>query len=166
MDFEDRGYNDHKSHMSPWERKDDVSIVRKPSKPANAKIEGKAIEFTVYHTPMGAPRMTQADRWRQRPCVMRYREFKDAIRRDAPELPNPEDINELSWVAYFVPPPSMPVQKRKAILGTLHRQKPDRDNIDKAVLDALFQDDQAIAHGTLTKRWGTEAKMVITVLPA
>lgn len=35
----------------------------------------------------------------------------------------------------------------------LHRAKPDRDNIDKALLDALFNDDSGIASGLIEKRW-------------
>jgi Holliday junction resolvase RusA-like endonuclease len=37
--------------------------------------------------------------------------------------------------------------------GTLHRQKPDRDNIDKGILDALFKSDCGVAGGTIVKRW-------------
>lgn len=45
-------------------------------------------------------------------------------------------------------------KKRKAeMAGRPHRQKPDRDNIDKAILDSLFDKDEGIAFGTTAKYW-------------
>jgi Holliday junction resolvase RusA-like endonuclease len=38
-------------------------------------------------------------------------------------------------------------------MGQPHRAKPDRDNIDKAILDALFPDDSVVAEGYLCKLW-------------
>lgn len=122
--------------------------------------------IVVHHPPMGAPRMTRSDRWKQRSCVVRYRTFKDAIRlafRGQPTI-DPATVLSLSWLAVFDPPPSWSTKRREAALGTLHRQKPDRDNIDKAVLDALFEDDCAIASGTIEKRWGTPARIEITIV--
>ena len=40
-------------------------------------------------------------------------------------------------------------KRAQEAIGELHRTKPDRDNIDKAVLDALFDEDSAIAAGYL-----------------
>lgn len=101
--------------------------------------------------PMGAPRMTQRDRWKKRPCVLRYHAFKDALR--AQVGPVPDGVNSLSWIAYMPIPKSWPKWKKKDMAGKLHDQKPDRDNIDKAILDALFKDDRKVATGRLTKRW-------------
>ena len=124
------------------------------------------ITILVSHPPMGAPRMTRADKWNQRDCVMRYRAFKDAIRAVAehPRKIDPNKVASLSWVAYFEPPPSWSRKKRLAHLGELHRQKPDRDNIDKAVLDAMFSEDSAIASGTIEKRWGEWSRIEIIVV--
>jgi len=128
----------------------------------------KTIRFTVNRPPMGAPRMTQADKWKQRDCVVRYRAFKDAIRAACPEWPSIEasSVESLSWTAYFEPPASWSKKKRAAAIGTLHRAKPDRDNIDKAVLDALFDDDAAIADGRIQKRWAEESRIEIVILTA
>ena len=38
-------------------------------------------------TPVAKPRQTQSDKWRQRPCVMRYRAFKDKCQDYAVHLP-------------------------------------------------------------------------------
>ena len=125
----------------------------------------ETIRFTVPGAPMGAPRMTQADRWKKRACVIRYRAFKDAIR--AAYRGKPIDANavlDLSWTAYFTPPVSWSRKKREAAMGTLHRAKPDRDNIDKAVLDALFEDDAAIAAGRIEKYWRDTAALEIVIV--
>lgn len=121
------------------------------------------LTFTVFGDPIAAPRMTQRDAWAQRPCVMRYRAWKDRARQAAGDLPPAEQITSLSWVAYFCPPVSWSKKKRAAVIGQLHRAKPDRDNLDKAVLDALFKADQAIASGSIEKRWGEIERMEIEI---
>ena len=124
-------------------------------------------KFTVEHQPMGAPRMTRRDKWKQRDCVVRYRAFKDAIRLEFMRLrhcPLPgENVLSLSWVATFEPPQSWSKKRKAEAIGELHRSKPDRDNIDKAVLDALFEDDSGIAAGHIEKRWGVAAKIEIVI---
>jgi len=121
------------------------------------------IEFTIPGDPIGAPRMTQRDKWKQRPCVMKYRAWKDKAREVAGELPPADQIERVSWVAVFTPPASWSKKRRAAVIGTLHRNKPDRDNIDKALLDALFPEDQAIAAGTIEKRWGIAEGLTVTI---
>ena len=121
------------------------------------------MKFTIPGDPIGAPRMTQSDKWKKRPCVVRYREWKDKARAAAGTLPHISRIESVSWVATFSPPASWSKKKRAAMLGTLHRVKPDRDNIDKALLDALFPDDQQIAKGSIEKRWGVAEGLEVTI---
>lgn len=122
------------------------------------------ITYTVPGRPIAAPRMTQSDRWKQRPCVVQYRSWKDLIRLHCSPIPAALEVVSLSWVAYFAPPESWSKKKKQATIGTLHRTKPDRDNLDKALLDALFPDgDQAIAQGTIRKEWGTFERLEITI---
>lgn len=108
-------------------------------------------EYTIKIVPMGKPRMTRADKWKKRPCVMRYREFADELRKQAGEMPG--GVYDVSWVAYLPMPKSWSNKKREAMRGTMHQQKPDRDNIDKAILDSLFKDDSGIATGSICKMW-------------
>jgi len=108
--------------------------------------------IVVPVSPMGKPRMTQRDKWKQRPCVMRYRAIKDEITLLVGRA-IPEDVESLSWVAYFPMPKSWSKKKKDEHRGRFHRSKPDRDNVDKAILDALFKEDCRIASGTLEKRW-------------
>jgi Holliday junction resolvase RusA-like endonuclease len=124
------------------------------------------IRFTILGAPPGKPRMTRRDKWKKRDNVLRYREWSDAARQAAGSLPPPEAITRLDWIAVFRPAASWSAQKRLAAMGTLHRQKPDRDNIDKAVLDALFDDDSAVACGTITKIWGENERLEVTIIYA
>jgi len=109
------------------------------------------MKYTIPIKPMGKPRMTKADRWKQRKCVQKYWDFKAEMQGHCKKIP--DDPHEVSWVAYFPIPKSWPKYKKKAMAGAYHRQKPDRDNVDKAILDAIFDDDSIICKGTIIKRW-------------
>jgi len=123
------------------------------------------IKIIIPGPPVSKPRMTQRDRWKQRPCVMRYRNWCDHAREIVgKQIPPTGDILELNWVAYFAPPKSWSKNKRLATVGQLHRQKPDRDNIDKAVLDCLFKEDSGVAVGRIEKRWGNSPRLEIEIV--
>ena len=129
-----------------------------------ARWQGHTLTISVLGTPLGKPRMTVRDKWKKRPCVVRYREWADKVRAAAGAVPPAERVLRLSWLATFEPPKSWSKKKTVAAVGTLHRGKPDRDNIDKAVLDILYpHGDQAISCGTIEKRWGWVASLVITI---
>lgn len=72
-------------------------------------------------------------------------------------------------VATFAPPQSW--SKRKVVdhLHRPHTQKPDRDNLEKAVLDGLnriaFADDAQVADGRTRKVWGPHAQTVVWIEP-
>ncbi len=61
---------------------------------------------------------------------------------------------KLSWSAFF-PRPKRLMRKKDPAGAVAHTGKPDRDNIDKAILDALsgviFKDDKAIFCGLIAK---------------
>ena len=110
--------------------------------------------FTKYViTPVPKPRMTQRDKWQQRPAVLRYRAFADEVRakiklRDLPPMP---------WHVVFVlpMPQSWSVKKRAMFDGQPHLTTPDRDNLDKAFCDAMWPDqDSHIWDQRTTKVWG------------
>ena len=118
----------------------------------------------VPGTPQSKPRMTRRDVWKQRPRVLAYRAWCDRARAIAGQMPDEQKILALNWVAYFEPPPSWSQAKRSAAIGELHRSRPDRDNIDKAVLDCLFASDSGIASGTIEKRWDWHPRVEIEIL--
>lgn len=92
--------------------------------------------------------MTQRDRWKKRPVVLRYWEFKDHVRALGIKLPVPYKIT------FFLPmPKSWPEKKKREMAGKPHMQKPDKDNLEKALLDALYEDDAHVWSGWVEKRW-------------
>ena len=113
------------------------------------------LSFTVYGVPMGKPRMTRRDKWKQRDCVVRYRAWADHVRtvagvREKQELLKP---TRLTLRAYFPMPKSWSARTKLNAVGHPHIQKPDLDNIQKALMDALFVNDQYIYAGEQEKYW-------------
>ena len=132
--------------------------------PGTAFWRGNVLTIVMPGAPIGKPRMTRRDKWAQRPAVLRYREWADRLREVAGAVPSASEVVDLSWTAYFVPPKSWPKKRRDEAIGTQHRSKPDLDNIDKAVLDVLYPGRvQAIALGTLAKRWSRTARIEIEI---
>ena len=117
---------------------------------------------TAKIVPMGKPRMTQRDKWKKRSCVERYHAFCDSLRA---QVKAPASAGDVSWVAYFPMPKSWSKKRKAAMKGQPHRQRPDRDNIDKAILDALFKEDSGIYTGRLAKYWddGQGARIEIRI---
>lgn len=107
--------------------------------------------------PMGKPRMTQRDKWAKRDCVERYHDFADALRASVPDhirrrLDEASGLPlRLDWTAYMPIPESWPQARAAAAKSAPHTTKPDRDNIDKAVLDSLFRSDSHVYAGHLRK---------------
>lgn len=104
-----------------------------------------------YVEPVAKPRMTRRDVWAKRPCVLRYRAFCDRIRFLRVKLPEPCRV-----VFYLPQPKSWSAKKRAAMAGQLHRQKPDLDNLLKALVDAVYKDDAHLAFICAEKRWATD----------
>jgi Holliday junction resolvase RusA-like endonuclease len=112
---------------------------------------------TYQITPLGKPRMTQRDRWKQRPAVLRYRAFCDAVRASGVELPEAG-----AHVTFVLPMPrSWSKRKRAEMDGQPHRQKPDVDNLTKALLDAVLKDDAAVWDIRASKRWGQVGQIIV-----
>ena len=108
--------------------------------------------------PCPKPRMTQRDRWKKRPCVLRYRAFKDKCRAHRVELPQP------CRVVFHIPmPPSWKKHERADMDGLPHLQKPDLDNLLKGLADACLKDDSTIWNVHAEKRWSYAAG--IEILP-
>ncbi|HBZ1362084.1 TPA: RusA family crossover junction endodeoxyribonuclease [Escherichia coli] len=96
-------------------------------------------------TPIGKPRMTRADKWKQRPPVMRYRAFCDEVRLRKMTMPESG-----SHVTFVLPmPPSW------------SKKKPDCDNMLKALMDALYEDDSHVWDCRITKIWGEKGQIII-----
>jgi len=82
--------------------------------------------------PMPKPRMTRADRWRKRPCVLRYWEFADELERLT--TLNNYTIKKPLSVTFVIPMSRSWSAKKKALMvGTDHEFKPDLSNLIKAL---------------------------------
>ena len=106
----------------------------------------------IYHiTPVPKPRMTNSDKWRKRPCVLRYRAFREEVQLKIGALP----LNPFH-VTFIIKMP-----KSRNMEGIPHRRKPDIDNLLKALFDAIYKDDSHIDDVRATKVWGKEAAIKI-----
>lgn len=108
-------------------------------------------------TPMGKPRMTQRDKWQKRDVVLRYRAFKDECNLKKVSVP---DANH--HVIFSLPmPKSWSKKKRQELNGQPHQQKPDIDNLLKALMDAVLKEDSGVSDIRATKVWGEAGQIII-----
>ena len=108
-------------------------------------------------TPVPKPRMTRRDKWKKRACVVRYYAFKDAVRQAGITLPD-----NGYHVTFILPMPVSWGSKKHALMnGKPHQTKPDKDNLEKALLDALFGRDEHVWDGRVTKLWGCSGQIRI-----
>lgn len=117
-------------------------------------------KVTTYDiTPVPKPRMTQRDKWKRRPVVLRYFAFKDQVRDSGLTIPTS------GCQVLFIMPMAKSWSKQKKLImeGQAHEQKPDLDNLLKALGDALFDDDSVIWDIRVTKVWGREGKIKVRI---
>lgn len=101
--------------------------------------------------------MTQSDRWKLRPTVSRYRTFCDELRLKYPHaLPK-----QIMLVFYLPMPSSWSKKKKERNKDQPHEQRPDLDNLIKAVLDALCVEDSYIYELHAYKRWADKGCIFI-----
>ncbi len=112
----------------------------------------------IYHiNPVPKPRQTRADKWKKRPCVLRYRAFKDEIRLNRVALP------AVGFkVVFTIAMPENWDEKKKDIMHLQpHTRTPDLDNLIKALLDAVYENDSHVWNIHATKRWGLKGSIAI-----
>ena len=99
--------------------------------------------------------MTQRDKWKKRPCVVQYWAFRDEVRRQKVEVPVSG-----SHICFVLPMPKSWSEKKKAIWDGLgHQIRPDIDNLEKALLDAIYDEDCVFLDSRVTKLWGYEGEI-------
>jgi Holliday junction resolvase RusA-like endonuclease len=102
--------------------------------------------------PAPKPRMTQSDKWHPTDAAERYWTFKDNLNLAAREAGF--ELGEAFRVVFLMPvPASWSKRKRAAIHGRRHTQRPDTDNLVKAVKDALLARDEQVWCEYATKIW-------------
>lgn len=107
-------------------------------------------------TPIPKPRMTQKDKWKKRPATDRYWAFKDeCLAKNVQVFCD----DEITFVMPF--PKGWSKAKRLMCDGSRHCVTPDIDNLLKALLDAVHEDDAHISSLYIEKIWGPEGKIII-----
>lgn len=136
----------------------DVALPEHRQNDALVWMRSMLQDASVYRiTPMGKPRMTQRDRWKKRPVVLRYREFCDQARSLGITL-----LPSGSHVVFVLPMPASWSKRRKAEMNCQpHQGKPDVDNMIKALMDAIFGEDQHIWDVRISKVWGYKGAILI-----
>lgn len=96
--------------------------------------------------PFPKPRMTQQDKWKKRPPVVAWYQFKDAFVAFANSAGlEPDDIvYELGFKVWLPFPQSYSNPKKDWLSGLPHIFKPDVDNIVKSFMDAIARKDQRV----------------------
>lgn len=114
--------------------------------------------ISVPVVPIGKPRMTQRDRWKERPCVVSYHDYCDQLRKYLPDFELPDSI----FLTFFIPmPKSWTKRERELSLGKPHDQKPDVDNCIKAFLDAFKSEDKHVYAVRAEKYWSETGEIAI-----
>ena len=121
------------------------------------------MKFTIWGNPIAKPRMVKSDKWKKRPCVEAYFRWVNYAKYTVKDLPN--DIYGIAINAYIEFPKSYSQRKMLKLANKGHRQKPDCDNILKAVMDALIKEDKGVCSARVNKYWddGNGARVEVEV---
>lgn len=118
------------------------------------------IELNIIPKPK--VRMVKSDSWKQRPIVLEYWEYKRNLVEQA-EKNSLKLQDVLSNITFVLPiPSSWSKKKQLSLIGKPHQNKPDLDNLVKALLDCLCDEDKQIhTFENIRKIWGNEGKILI-----
>ena len=112
--------------------------------------------------PTPKPRMTQRDRWAKRPSVVRYYAFCDELRIMWGIQSYHQVVPPTLALRFNMPmPASWSKKKRLEMDGAPHQQTPDIDNLIKAFLDALCEDDSYVYSVTAEKYWSQQGSIEV-----
>ena len=116
--------------------------------------------FVIHQQAMGKPR---SNRYTRNAAIEKYHIWAEKLRYEMKEqgirLCDLGEVIQIDWYAKIQMPKSWTKKKKLELDGEIHRQKPDRDNIDKAILDSMYykadSDDCVVGCGYLEKKWTT-----------
>jgi Holliday junction resolvase RusA-like endonuclease len=110
-------------------------------------------------TPIPKPRMTVADRWKKRPIILRYFDFKDEIVKQAEE--QGFILGNIIYLKFYMP---IPKSRKRLVEGEPHLQRPDVDNMEKGILDCLLKEDSKVWFAIASKVWSSTPRIEISNL--
>lgn len=112
--------------------------------------------------PIGKPRMTAGSV--HSPAAQRYWKYKDnlnKISKEAIALFNEWLFEPYLLVFEVAMPPSWSRKKKEALAGKKMEQTPDKDNFEKAFLDALLKEDKRVYSGWVEKYWSDRNRIIL-----
>jgi len=118
-------------------------------------------DITLNIIPVPKPRMTQSDKWKQRPATKKYWRYKDELKQLCWLCRwQPKEVLDVKFVMPM--PISWSKKKREKMDGQPHKQRPDLDNLVKAFKDALLIEDSHVhTYGTIKKVWGRKGQVIV-----
>ena len=116
--------------------------------------------MSINIQPVAKPRMTRSDRWKKRPVVLKYWQFKDALKEKA-EQKNWNLSKDITIYFSIAMPKSWSKKKKKQMNKQPHKLKPDIDNLIKSVLDSLAEDDSYVYSVKAVKSWSEKGNVWI-----
>jgi len=112
--------------------------------------------------PCAKPRMSRADKWKKRQCVVNYFAFRDMVRQEISSIYFGEHMGfELDIVFLVKMPKSWSKKKRTTMSGKPHQQTPDIDNYIKGLFDALYKEDKFVWNVSAKKLWTYKEGQII-----
>jgi Holliday junction resolvase RusA-like endonuclease len=128
------------------------------------------ITFTIPGKPFAKqrPRMTRQGRAFTPAATVSFERTVGQYAMEA--IPSPiKGPVKVEVLATFEPAASWSKKKTAEHIGRHHIQRPDADNLMKAILDGMnriaFDDDAQVAVQHVSKVWGPEARTVVMVTP-
>ena len=103
--------------------------------------------------PKSAPRLTQNNLWT--PLAKNYMKWKHDFKILCLKSGLPRTFNKVKIDFHIAMPKSWSITKKKYQAETPHMQKPDIDNLFKAVCDALLDEDGFIYEIHVQKFWSS-----------
>jgi len=123
--------------------------------------------------PIGAPRMTQSDRWktdpnhsdpnrRQRKTVTQYWYSKNRLIEQCEKMGF--KLGKYFEAVYFIPmPDSWSEKKKDKMNGFPHESTPDSDNVTKFFKDSVKKNDSDVWLEKVEKRWAYCGSILVYV---
>lgn len=116
--------------------------------------------YTFDIEPIGKPRMVRSDKWSERTCVNNYWAYKDSLVSKA--ISKRYKVGKRLQIEFYLSMPKSWSEKKKAKYDcSPHTQKPDIDNMIKAFLDCLCDNDSFVWDIRASKRWAEKGKIVV-----
>ena len=125
--------------------------------------------YVIPVQPVPAPRQVRSDKWAPAPRVQRYRAFCNELKFVTASSDLEGRIREAKHfhVAFYMPmPESWSGHVKTSFHEQPHKTKPDVDNLLKAFLDALFENDSFISSVTIAKYWINGKGRIVVQIPS